>query len=1336
MANCKQSPQEFIKTAFIPQIAVICSPQAEQCCEKNNLSFVELLQPFCKLNNDIYCKDHNGVNTIIKNFKLRILDVKHRPPQTMLARKLLNLAVSEYTQPRSELFPIANYNLEIPMSTPWFEEWRETFLQVQYPSDHEYTKHFLACILVVSSNDSNPAETMIQLAQSLNQMYNSIPGKLPKWFSSNILKYYVIIHDIIEGNINIATDAYDSIKSSYGSANSFLLRMNSRPPGNEGVTEHVADPWSQYIHNNIKSSLETSNTSENIYELAEEANEVKTVFGERQNYHPLSPDNEDSVMNDKLGEKEDTALKQNGSKVHGLCLGAEDLENIKTLISDFTKNCLIPYVERQIQVLSDNISNKKGVSRSLFSATKRWFNPNKPGASSMSNNLMYAPDAPELQVRRLGDLYFMFGNYSAAFQAYHLAKRDYNADQAWLYYAGALEMAALSAFMANEANRKSHDYLEESIMTYLNTCKMPQFATRATLLGSDYLKSKSLYGEAALQLIRMTSEESDLRSALLLEQASYCFLKSKMVRKYAFHMVLAGHRFSKAAQKRHSLRSYKQAYQIFKDNGWNLACDHIHYTIGRQANYLNSYDEAVDSFSKLLLGESKQTPQQQVTFLKEYLTILDNKMKNISDGGLPFLPLPNLDMTSLKVLLEPTPPLKTPGRVPAIGINFANVIDQAAEQKWIKLEEMLMQEAQGSIPMLFKPTMTLFNDKKLCTNIPNAVVREPIQLSLQIVNQLQIVLSLKDVHLLWSFKTEEIEISNENVAGNNIDNYVKTHVVDLVILEMSSKADVILLLTPLTMGELTITGICYTLSIGSNASESIFIKGKQPINLKTKSNRDENNTGQPLRIKVVPPAPCLQVTFSEIHPDFLCDEMQKVTVNFQNTGSVPLHKLYLASTMPRMVSSCEFNKIEEIVMDFSDIETLQVREKIARKNHITFIPLPNGILNSGQTTSIAIWLKAPSLKGPYSIDLLIYYENVNSKSIPRYRLVRHSWNLSVQESIEINITPLQSGNSKFVEELSIGVKASNLNKTHNSVLTELSLANISLLSKRWVFIGNIVSPQNINLHSQEAAHLLLKTRRKIQEKSEYSTVPLKHEDTSIDNQLAYLAFAKKTELRTVNIFDDTEFENFKENQNGILLIQWQALIKDAKSKRNARGQSFVPIKFAKLKKHPFSLEYAMTDIPISLEDNDKREKQKQAEMLKSQVAYNVVFPPVVQHTFEKSRICIVPVKLLIHSLEGQEVLQVTVKTVNTSSVVTPIRGALFLPNASRHFKWLGSGTIVREVKPLSTEVLNLSVAVYSPGTFDLGANIEVFCSKLHDSKFATLQSCQIRSTFIVTNGNS
>lgn len=74
-------------------------------------------------------------------------------------------------------------------------------------------------------------------------------------------------------------------------------------------------------------------------------------------------------------------------------------------------------------------------------------------------------------MRRLGDLCFMFCAYSSSFQAYHSAKRDFNADGAWLYYAGALEMAALSAFMIGQDIKKALEYTEEGVITYLHTCR-------------------------------------------------------------------------------------------------------------------------------------------------------------------------------------------------------------------------------------------------------------------------------------------------------------------------------------------------------------------------------------------------------------------------------------------------------------------------------------------------------------------------------------------------------------------------------------------------------------------------------------------------------------------------------------------------------------------------------------------------------------------------------------------------------------------------------------------------------------------------------------------------
>ena len=48
MASCAESPQDFIRSAFGPRVAVVSSPDADEVCQKNNLSFVDMLKPFCR----------------------------------------------------------------------------------------------------------------------------------------------------------------------------------------------------------------------------------------------------------------------------------------------------------------------------------------------------------------------------------------------------------------------------------------------------------------------------------------------------------------------------------------------------------------------------------------------------------------------------------------------------------------------------------------------------------------------------------------------------------------------------------------------------------------------------------------------------------------------------------------------------------------------------------------------------------------------------------------------------------------------------------------------------------------------------------------------------------------------------------------------------------------------------------------------------------------------------------------------------------------------------------------------------------------------------------------
>ncbi|KAL1493024.1 hypothetical protein ABEB36_011167 [Hypothenemus hampei] len=1307
MAQCKSTPEEFIKNSFTPQIAVMCTPEVQRCCKKNNLNFTEILQPFSKLIHDVNYKDQSGVVHIIKNLQLTFTDIKAKPPQKTVAKKLLDSSVSRVSDFNMKQYESKNINLEIPAATPWYENWRDMFLKIQYPSDHEFTRHILACLLVVSSTDNNPFDEILKLTQNLNQMLSTTSENSIKWFNTNVLKYYVVLHDNVEGNHLNANSTFDTLKSQYGSPNCFLLKLNSRINGDNN--EHLTDPWNQFLCNKIEDHTpESSPSSEKLnLEIGQEAKESKNLV-----VHPLSLKIDDISDNLEFEKEERETKLEIGKYGHGNCLSMDDVEQIKMLIYEFAKSCLLPYVEKQISILHEAVANKKGVSKSLLTATKRWFSASKPNTNALAvNNLIYSVGSSELQIRKLGDLYFMFGNYPAAFQAYHTAKREYNADQAWLYYAGALEMAALSAFMCNESTRKTLDYMEESITTYLDACKMHQFATRATLLSSECLKSKKLYGEAAHQFIRMTSEDSDLCSALLLEQASYCFIHSNMLRKYAFHMVLSGHRFFKAIQKIHALRCYEQAYQMYENSGWDLANEHIHYTVGRLANFLQNFDDAIIPFAKLLTGVSRQSTAQQASFLKEFLVILLNKLKNDTTSEMPILPVPSLKNSSLKVLLGPTRPLSTPGKLPALGINFNTSDDPDSERRWHKLEEILLEQS-GNAPLIFKPLISLYKASSIENDPLIAIINEPIQVSLELDNLLQIPLVLKDLHLVWNYKDAESEVVTNLIENELADVHVKTYVVKSVIIQENSSQNVVLSVTPLRTGILTITAICYTLAASPNDNETLFVKGIKQLNI-----CGNVNVPTPINLKIVPYAPCLQMTFSELNMDFLTGELQRVSIDLHNNGSVSLKNVMIATSVPHLLSNCELNTNQKNYFT-SDIDPSVNKDQWSRKNHITSIPLPEGQLDKGQSVSFHIWLRAPDVKGHSSIDLLTYYENIDSKSVPRYRLIRHSWNLSVQESIALNISAQNSYNSNKSQDLVLALKCTNLNKIHQSISTEITLLNLALLSVNWVLTQDIVTPTYINLNSQESAHILFKARREVSKIDRYTHISLSSEQPTLPHlTTAYKAFAKKSRTGLLNIFNSN---SNNKTSDGTLILEWKALVSDASNKRIVYGHTYKPLQ---VNQDELKLDQLISDTCIDLYSSTVSQNED-SKNVQNQVIYNLLYPSVINYDFQRRGSCIVPVTLILHSLVNEEIV-VTINTINTSS------------NAKKPFNtnvcWISKGKIIRNIEPLATISVELSVILVHSGTFHLGSNLEILCNSLNKVDIPVLQVQDVPFKLVAIN---
>uniref|UniRef100_A0A8D1I6F4 Trafficking protein particle complex subunit 8 n=1 Tax=Sus scrofa TaxID=9823 RepID=A0A8D1I6F4_PIG len=1089
MAQCVQSVQELIPDSFVPCVAALCSDEAERLTRLNHLSFAELLKPFSRL-------------------------------------------TSEAT-------------------TPWFESYRETFLQSMPASDHEFLNHYLACMLVASSSEAEPVEQFSKLSQEQHRIQHSNDYSYPKWFIPNTLKYYVLLHDVSAGDEQRAESIYEEMKQKYGTQGCYLLKINSRT-SNRASDEQIPDPWSQYLQKNSIQNQESyedgpctitsnKNSDSNLLSLDGLDNEVKDGLPNNFRAHPLqldpssdssnSIDGPDHVKSASLHETK----KANTGIIHGACLTLTDHDRIRQFIQEFTFRGLLPHIEKTIRQLNDQLISRKGLSRSLFSATKKWFSGSKVPEKSINelkntSGLLYPPEAPELQIRKMADLCFLVQHYDLAYSCYHTAKKDFLNDQAMLYAAGALEMAAVSAFLQPGAPRPypAH-YMDTAIQTYRDICKNMMLAERCVLLSAEILKSQSKYSEAAALLIRLTSEDSDLRSALLLEQAAHCFInmKSPMVRKYAFHMILAGHRFSKAGQKKHALRCYCQSMQVYKGKGWSLAEDHINFTIGRQSYTLRQLDNAVSAFRHILINESKQSAAQQGAFLREYLYVYKNVSQLSPDGPLPQLPLPYINSSATRVFFGHDRRPADGEKQAATHVSLDQEYDSESSQQWRELEEQVVAVVnRGVIPSNFHPTQYCLNSYSDNSRFPLAVVEEPITVEVAFRNPLKVPLLLTDLSLLWKFQPkgvsgEDNEEVKELVKGES--EMIGTEVITEFLINSEESKVARLKLFPHHIGELHILGVVYNLGtiqgsvtvdgIGAlpgchtgKHSLSMSVRGRQDLEIQgprlnnTKEEKTSIKYGPDRRLDpiITEEMPLLEVFFIHFPTGLLCGEIRKAYVEFVNVSKCPLTGLRVVSKRPEFFTfggntaaltplspsaSENCSAYKTVVTDPTSVCTALTSSASSvdfgigtgSQPEVIPVPLPDTVLLPGASVQLPMWLRGPDEEGVHEINFLFYYESVKKQPKIRHRILRHTAVICTSRSLNVRATVCRSNSLEDEEgrggNMLVFVDVENTN-TSEAGVKEFHIVQVSSSSKHWKL------QKSVNLSENKDAKLASREKGK------------------------------------------------------------------------------------------------------------------------------------------------------------------------------------------------------------------------------------------------------------------
>uniref|UniRef100_A0A8D1I323 Trafficking protein particle complex subunit 8 n=1 Tax=Sus scrofa TaxID=9823 RepID=A0A8D1I323_PIG len=1408
MAQCVQSVQELIPDSFVPCVAALCSDEAERLTRLNHLSFAELLKPFSRLTSEVHMRDPNNQLHVIKNLKIAVSNIITQPPQPGAIRKLLNDVVSS-SQPAEGLvanvITAGDYDLNISATTPWFESYRETFLQSMPASDHEFLNHYLACMLVASSSEAEPVEQFSKLSQEQHRIQHSNDYSYPKWFIPNTLKYYVLLHDVSAGDEQRAESIYEEMKQKYGTQGCYLLKINSRT-SNRASDEQIPDPWSQYLQKNSIQNQESyedgpctitsnKNSDSNLLSLDGLDNEVKDGLPNNFRAHPLqldpssdssnSIDGPDHVKSASLHETK----KANTGIIHGACLTLTDHDRIRQFIQEFTFRGLLPHIEKTIRQLNDQLISRKGLSRSLFSATKKWFSGSKVPEKSINelkntSGLLYPPEAPELQIRKMADLCFLVQHYDLAYSCYHTAKKDFLNDQAMLYAAGALEMAAVSAFLQPGAPRPypAH-YMDTAIQTYRDICKNMMLAERCVLLSAEILKSQSKYSEAAALLIRLTSEDSDLRSALLLEQAAHCFInmKSPMVRKYAFHMILAGHRFSKAGQKKHALRCYCQSMQVYKGKGWSLAEDHINFTIGRQSYTLRQLDNAVSAFRHILINESKQSAAQQGAFLREYLYVYKNVSQLSPDGPLPQLPLPYINSSATRVFFGHDRRPADGEKQAATHVSLDQEYDSESSQQWRELEEQVVAVVnRGVIPSNFHPTQYCLNSYSDNSRFPLAVVEEPITVEVAFRNPLKVPLLLTDLSLLWKFQPKGVSgEDNEEVKELARLKLFPHHIGELHILGVVYNLGTI-------QGSVTVDGIgalpgCHTgkhsLSMSVRGRQDLEIQGPRLNNTKEEKTSIKYGPDRRLDPIITEEMPLLEVFFIHFPTGLLCGEIRKAYVEFVNVSKCPLTGLRVVSKRPEFFTfggntaaltplspsaSENCSAYKTVVTDPTSVCTALTSSASSvdfgigtgSQPEVIPVPLPDTVLLPGASVQLPMWLRGPDEEGVHEINFLFYYESVKKQPKIRHRILRHTAVICTSRSLNVRATVCRSNSLEDEEgrggNMLVFVDVENTN-TSEAGVKEFHIVQVSSSSKHWKLQKSVNLSENkdAKLASREKGKFCFKAIRcKEEEVATQSPEKYTFADIIFGNEqivssaspcadFFYRSLSSELKKPQAQSSLHTEKQSIEDAVRLIqkcnevdlnIVVLWKAYVVEDNKQLILEGQHHVVLHT--IGKEAFS--YPQKQEPPEMEllkffrpENTTVSSRPSVEQLSNLIKMSLHYPESFNHPFHQKSLCLVPVTLLLSNCSKADVdVIVDLRHKTTSPEALEIHGS---------FTWLGQTQYKLQLKSQEIHSLQLKACFVHTGVYNLGTP-RVF-AKLSDqvTVFETSQQNSMPALIIINN---
>jgi hypothetical protein len=327
-------------------------------------------------------------------------------------------------------------------------------------------------------------------------------------------------------------------------------------------------------------------------------------------------------------------------------LSSEDSAAVAMFTEEFAVRKIAPHIENRIRMLDQTVlSARRGFRNQLKTLLFRKSSPSPlsvgpstfghsssspRGASSLhalSVGASYPLESLEMQLRQLSDLALMVGDSETSLATLRLLAADWKADKAIFHYAGAQEAIAAAIIISAGTIADVVASLKEAFSCYNqvaqqfhaahkdNASPATSYATRAAFWLASYLTAAGRYMEASIINVKAHLQEENIRAALLMERAAHLLLYAKppRVRKFAFHMVLSGLRYTKGGAQNLAARAYSFALDVYKGSQWEVAEEHVREALGKGCLDAGDLAQAVQHFAAILACSS-----QLPAFLQSY----------------------------------------------------------------------------------------------------------------------------------------------------------------------------------------------------------------------------------------------------------------------------------------------------------------------------------------------------------------------------------------------------------------------------------------------------------------------------------------------------------------------------------------------------------------------------------------------------------------------------------------------------------------------------------------------------------------------------------------------